>query len=71
MEPVVPTLGVSQTVIGLTIVSAGTGMPELVTSLVSVYRGRTDWPSAMGGQPDESAVDSWCLCLGHGNGGGR
>ena len=35
-------LGVSQTVIGLTIVSAGTGMPELVTSLVSVYRGRTD-----------------------------
>jgi cation:H+ antiporter len=35
-------LGVSQTVIGLTIVSAGTGMPELVTSLVSAYRGRTD-----------------------------
>jgi cation:H+ antiporter len=35
-------LGVSQTVIGLTIISAGTGMPELVTSLVSVYRGRTD-----------------------------
>ena len=35
-------LGVSQTVIGLTIVSAGTGMPELVTSVVAAYRGRTD-----------------------------
>ena len=35
-------LGVSQTVIGLTIVSAGTGMPELVTSLVAAYKGRTD-----------------------------
>jgi cation:H+ antiporter len=35
-------LGVSQTVIGLTIVSAGTSMPELVTSLVAAYRGRAD-----------------------------
>jgi cation:H+ antiporter len=35
-------LGVSQTVIGLTIVSAGTSMPELVTSVVAALRGRTD-----------------------------
>ncbi|MCP9834318.1 MULTISPECIES: calcium/sodium antiporter [unclassified Cyanobium] len=35
-------LGVSQTVIGLTIVAAGTSMPELVTSVVAAYRGRAD-----------------------------
>ncbi len=35
-------LGVSETVIGLTIVAAGTSMPELVTSLVAAYRGRAD-----------------------------
>ncbi len=35
-------LGVSEAVIGLTIVSAGTSMPELVTSLVAAFRGRTD-----------------------------
>ena len=35
-------LGVTQTVIGLTIVSAGTSMPELVTSLVAAYRGKAD-----------------------------
>jgi cation:H+ antiporter len=33
---------VSQTVIGLTIVAAGTSMPELVTSLVAAYRGKAD-----------------------------
>ena len=33
-------LGVTETVIGLTIVSAGTSMPELVTSLVAAYRGK-------------------------------
>ena len=32
----------SERVIGLTIVSAGTGLPEVVASLVSVIRGRTD-----------------------------
>ena len=36
------TLGVSEAVIGLTIVSAGTSMPELVTSLVAAYRGKAD-----------------------------
>jgi cation:H+ antiporter len=35
-------LGVSQTVIGLTIVAAGTSMPELVTSVVAAYRGKAD-----------------------------
>jgi cation:H+ antiporter len=35
-------LGVSDTVIGLTIVAAGTSTPELVTSLVAVRRGQDD-----------------------------
>jgi len=35
-------LGVSTTVIGLTIVAAGTSMPELVTSVVAAYRGKAD-----------------------------
>ncbi len=35
-------LGVSEAVVGLTIVSAGTSMPELITSLVAALRGRTD-----------------------------
>ncbi|QVL51776.1 MAG: calcium/sodium antiporter [Cyanobium sp. M30B3] len=35
-------LGVSTTVIGLTIVSAGTSMPELITSVVAAYRGKAD-----------------------------
>ncbi len=35
-------LGVSEAVIGLTIVSFGTSMPELITSLVAAIRGRTD-----------------------------
>lgn len=34
--------GVSETVIGLTIVAAGTSAPELVTSLVAAWRGRDD-----------------------------
>jgi cation:H+ antiporter len=35
-------LGMSERVIGLTVVAAGTGLPEVVTSLVSSYRGRDD-----------------------------
>ena len=35
-------IGMSERVIGLTIVAAGTGLPEVVTSLVSSIRGRDD-----------------------------
>lgn len=35
-------LGVSEAVIGLTIISAGTSMPELSTSLIAALRGKTD-----------------------------
>ena len=35
-------LGVSEAVIGLTIVSAGTSIPELAASLIAALRGRTD-----------------------------
>lgn len=35
-------LGMSERVIGLTIVSAGTGLPEVMASLVSSIRGRSD-----------------------------
>lgn len=35
-------VGLSERVIGLTIVAAGTGLPEVVTSLVSSIRGRDD-----------------------------
>ena len=36
------TIGVSETVIGLTIIAIGTSLPELVTSLVAAYRGHSD-----------------------------
>ena len=35
-------LGVSESVIGLTIVAAGTSMPELATSVVATYKHKTD-----------------------------
>lgn len=35
-------IGVSEAVIGLTIVAIGTSLPELVTSLVAAYRGHSD-----------------------------
>jgi cation:H+ antiporter len=35
-------LGLTERVIGLTIVAGGTGLPEVVTSLVSSFRGRDD-----------------------------
>jgi len=39
---VASSFGVSDTVIGLTIVAAGTSAPELVTSIVAAWRGRDD-----------------------------
>jgi cation:H+ antiporter len=35
-------LGMSQSLIGLTIVAVGTSLPELVTSVVASYRGKSD-----------------------------
>jgi cation:H+ antiporter len=35
-------IGLSERVIGITIISAGTGLPELATSAVAAYRGRDD-----------------------------
>ena len=35
-------LGVSEAIIGLTVVSLGTSLPELITSLVAAFRGQTD-----------------------------
>ena len=35
-------LGVKETIIGLTIVATGTSLPELVTSIVAAFRGKTD-----------------------------
>jgi len=35
-------MGISETVVGLTLVAAGTSTPELVTSLVASKRGRDD-----------------------------
>ena len=35
-------IGVSEAVIGLTVVAIGTSLPELVTSLVAAYRGHSD-----------------------------
>lgn len=35
-------LGISETLVGLTIVSIGTSLPELVTSIVAVKKGETD-----------------------------
>ena len=39
---VASSLGISDTIIGLTIVAAGTSAPELVTSVVAAWRGRDD-----------------------------
>ncbi|MEP6565586.1 MAG: calcium/sodium antiporter [Mesorhizobium sp.] len=36
------TLGISETVVGLTVVAIGTSMPELVTSVVASLRGQSD-----------------------------
>ena len=35
-------LGVNEIVIGLTIVATGTSLPELVTSIIAAFKGKTD-----------------------------
>ena len=35
-------MGVNETIIGLTIVATGTSLPELVTSIVAAFKGKTD-----------------------------
>ena len=35
-------IGVNETIIGLTIVATGTSLPELVTSIVAAFKGKTD-----------------------------
>ena len=35
-------VGINETIIGLTIVATGTSLPELVTSIVAAFKGRTD-----------------------------
>jgi len=35
-------IGINETIIGLTIVATGTSLPELVTSIVAAFKGRTD-----------------------------
>lgn len=62
--PAAVALGVSQTVTGLTIVAAGTSMPELVTSLVTAYRGRADLAigNVVGEQPAQPGSHSVPLC---------
>ena len=35
-------MGINETIIGLTIVATGTSLPELVTSIVAAFKGRTD-----------------------------
>ena len=35
-------IGINETIIGLTIVATGTSLPELVTSIIAAFKGKTD-----------------------------
>ena len=64
-------LGVSEAIIGLTIVSLGTSLPELITSLVAAIRGQTDL--AIGNVIGSCLLNQLlvlgsCSILSHGNG---
>lgn len=52
-------LGMSQTLVGLTIVSIGTSLPELVTSIVAARKMRSIWHSEMQSAHAFSTY-SWC-----------
>ena len=52
-------LGVSQSVIGLTIVAAGTSFPELITSLMAARKGDTDM--AMGNVIGSNAINTFLV----------
>lgn len=52
-------LGMSQTLVGLTIVSIGTSLPELVTSIVAARKTRSIWHSEMQSAHAFSTY-SWC-----------
>jgi cation:H+ antiporter len=53
-------LGVSETVIGLTIVAAGTSLPELVTSVAAARRGEAD--IAVGNVVGSNIFNVFCVC---------
>ena len=53
-------LGVSQLVIGLTVVAVGTSLPEVVTSLVASYRGQRD--IAVGNVVGSNLFNVCCVC---------
>lgn len=55
------TLGVSDRVVGLTVVAVGTSLPELVTSLIAARRGHSDL--AIGNVMGSNIFNN-CLCLG-------
>ncbi len=52
-------LGISDLVIGLTIVAVGTSLPELASSLAAVRRGNMTWHSAMFSAPTCSTPWPW------------
>ncbi len=57
---VASSLGVSQLVIGLTVVAIGTSLPEVVTSMVASYRGERD--IAVGNVVGSNLFNICCVC---------
>ena len=59
-------LGMSQTLVGLTIVSIGTSLPELVTSVVAARKNEVDMYGSMQ-QPNAGSAEKrespWCVCI--------
>lgn len=55
--------GLSETLIGLTIVAIGTSLPELVTSITASRKGESVWPSEMSLVPTYSILCLSSACL--------